>query len=270
MGFTFTEEHIDRYHSLGFTVFSGIIPASLVGDLRREADLGRARARERHGPQAQRFQPIAAYSLDERPFAAFRELPELRDALSRILGPAVSFADPNLMGVLIEPAEHPWCTRWHRDWRDNAPYLDVREWEAIRLDRAYLNQSNCALYEDHSLWVVPGSHLRGDLPSEAALFPSRPIPEPGPHSGASEERERAVSEYVRSMPRAVQVHLEPGDFCLYRNSLWHLGAYVPYTLRATLHDFIDTPEFLTWRNRMGDDMARRKAEGHPAWEWSRA
>jgi hypothetical protein len=269
MSFAFSEQHLEEYHSLGFTVFRGIVPPALVRDLRRETDRGRQRARERHGPQAQRFQPVAAYELDQRPFADFRELPDLRDALARILGPAVSYADLSLMGVLIEPAERPWCTRWHRDWRDNAPYLDFAEWRAILLDRDYLNQSNCALYEDHSLWVVPGSHVRGDLPSEAALFPTRPIVEPDLGGGSEEECERAMSRYVRAMARAQQVHLEAGDFCLYRNSLWHLGAYVPYARRATLHDFVDTPEFLSWRERMSADMERRKVEGRPAWEWSR-
>ena len=45
---------------------------------------------------------------------------------------------------------------------------------------------NCALYEDTSTWVVPGSHLRHNLPREKERFPTRPIPVPEleglPHS----------------------------------------------------------------------------------------
>lgn len=268
MAFHVTEDYIQGYHTHGYAVFRGILPASLIADLRRETDRGRERARAKNGPQAQRFQPVAAYDLDPKPFQDFRELPELREAVQRLMTPRHSYGDPGLMGVLIEPAEMPWCTRWHRDWRDNAPYLDIREWQAVMLDVDYLNQSNCPLYEDHSLWVVPGSHLRGDLPSERDLFPERPIHNPDLGPGTSEERERAALEYVRRMPRAVQVHLDAGDYCLYRNSLWHLGNYVPYCKRATLHDFVDSPAFLAWRERMRADMERRKTEGHPAWEWS--
>jgi hypothetical protein len=30
---------------------------------------------------------------------------------------------------------------------------------------------------------------------------------------------------------------------------WHLGSYVPYCKRATLHDVVDTPEFIEWRKK---------------------
>jgi hypothetical protein len=268
MPFRWEEQRLEEYHTLGYTVFRGIVPPSLVAELRRETDRGRELARERHGPQAQRFQPVRAFELDEGPFTRFRELAELRDAVSRILGPAVSYADPGQLGVLIEPTEAPWCTRWHRDWRDNAPYLELAEWERVFGDRDYFNQSNCPLYEDHSLWVVPGSHLRGDLPSEVERFPTRPIPNPDLGEASNEERERAAAEYVRSMLRATQVHLEAGDYALYRNTLWHLGSYVPYGRRATLHDFVDTPRYAAWRERMRTEMERRKETGLPAWDWT--
>jgi hypothetical protein len=50
------------------------------------------------------------------------------------------------------------------------------------------------------------------------------------------------------MPGATQVHLRAGDFAMYRNSLWHIGSYVPYVKRATLHDIIDTPTMDEWVN----------------------
>lgn len=270
MPFRFSDAHVAEYHTQGFTVFRQVVPPSLVADLRQVCDRGRELARERSGPQAQRLQPIARFDLDLAPFEAFRALPDLNDALRRIISHEVTFADVEQMGVLIEPVEHPWCTPWHRDWRDNAPYLDVSAWQAVLLDRNYFNQSNCALYEDHSLWVVPGSHLREDLSCEAGLFPVRPIPGPALEGQSSVERERLSAEYVRQMPGAVQLHLEAGDFALYRNSLWHLGNYLPYCKRATLHDFIDTPAYAAWRARMSQDFTRRKEAGHAAWEWNTA
>jgi hypothetical protein len=149
---------------------------SLIADLRRVTDRAREIAREKHGPQAQRLQPVFAYDLDPQPFEEFGELPPLRDAISRVLSPRHTFGTRALLGVLIEPAERPWCTKWHRDWRDNAPGLDVAAWEAVFHDVNYFNQLNCAVYQDSSTWVVPGSHLRDDLPREQAAFPTGSIP----------------------------------------------------------------------------------------------
>jgi hypothetical protein len=266
--FSYSEQHIQEIHTQGFTVFRKILPTSLITDLRRACDTGRDRARERHGPQVQRFQPIDRFELDPVPFEAFRTLPVLVEAIRRTLTPGHSYGDTSQMGVLIEPADLPWCTRWHRDGRDNQPLLDFARWESVRYDLRYFGQSNCALYEDHSFWCVPGSHLRGDLPSERALLPTRPIVAPPLDGWSAADRERICLEYCRSMPNAVQLHLEAGDYALYKSSLWHIGSYVPYTRRATLHDFVDTPEFRAWRAENAADMVRRKAAGHPEWEWN--
>jgi ectoine hydroxylase-related dioxygenase (phytanoyl-CoA dioxygenase family) len=249
MPFQFSDQHIEEYHTQGYTVFRGILPPSLIADLRRETDRARQIAREKHGPQAQRLQPVFAYDLDPAPFEAFGELPPLRDAIARVLSPRHTFGTRSLLGVLIEPAERPWCTKWHRDWRDNAPGLDVAAWEAVFHDRNYFNQVNCALYQDSSTWVVPGSHLRGDLPRERVYLTSRPSPDPLPE-GTNTDRERENLDYCQGMPGAVCLHLDAGDFALYRNTLWHLGNYVPYCKRATLHDAADTPEFADWRQRV--------------------
>ena len=47
------------------------------------------------------------------------------------------------MGILLEPAEHPYCTPWHRDWRDNVSGLDLNSWNEHMLDDQYFNQVNC-------------------------------------------------------------------------------------------------------------------------------
>src|SRR5436190_1082232 len=178
MPFQFSDQHIEEYHTYGYTVFRSILPPPLLTDLRRVTDRAREMAREKHGPQAQRLQPVFAHDLDPGPFEAFGELPPLRDAVARLLSPRHTFATRYMLGVLIEPAERPWCTKWHRDWRDNMPGLDVAAWEAVFQDQNYFNQVNCALYQDSSTWVVPGSHLRDDLSRERVAFPTRPIADP--------------------------------------------------------------------------------------------
>ena len=269
MSFQFSDAHISDYHTLGYTIFRGILPPSLIGDLRRSTDKAREVARQKHGAQAQRLQPLADYDVDLKPFHDYAALPPLKDAIARVLTPAHKHgtieAHPTKvtygLGVLLEPADMPWCTRWHRDWRDNIPGLELAKWDAVYRNTNFFNQVNCALYEDSSTWAVPGSHLRRDLPSEVRRFPDRPIPAPKAEGNTSEEKEQWCLEYCRSMPGAVRIYLDAGDFMLYRNTLWHLGSYIPYRKRATLHEAVLTPEYLAWADRLLEESNRRKEAG---------
>jgi hypothetical protein len=261
VSWSWSERHIEEYHRQGYTVFEAILPPSLIGDLRRACDAALVLARERSGPQAQRLQPVFDFDIDHAAFAAFAELPVLIDALQKTLSPLHTYGHRDGLGVLLEPAESAWCTPWHRDWRDNCRGLDLDRWEADFRDGDLFNQLNCALYEDSSTWVVPGSHLRPDLPCERARFPDRPIPGPELDGLDAEVRERACWQYCTSLPGARPLHLAAGDFCLYRNSLWHIGSYVPYRKRATLHDFVDTPAYRVWREQeRAAAMRRQQAE----------
>ncbi|MCX5662528.1 MAG: phytanoyl-CoA dioxygenase family protein [Planctomycetota bacterium] len=272
MAFEFTDAHIQEYFQLGYTVFRAIIPPALLRDLRRETDKGRVIARQRAGENAQRLQPIAGCpELDMKPFDDYHALPPLVDALNRLLGPSIgglvdTHATRDVFGVLYEPAGAPWCTQWHRDWRDNIRGLKVGEWEKVMLDFRLFNQINCALYDDSCTWVVPGSHLRKDTPGEIRRFPDRPVLGPTiPKDSTPEETEVACLAYTMSMPGAVQAHLNAGDYLLYRNSLWHIGNYVPYRKRATIHDGIFTPEFRAFFTK--PPMNPPAADGAPAgWE----
>jgi ectoine hydroxylase-related dioxygenase (phytanoyl-CoA dioxygenase family) len=135
-------------------------------------------------------------------------------------------------------------------------------WDEVFDDINMFNQINCALYEDSCTWFVAGSHLRRDLPREAKLFPDRPIAGLDLKDKTVEERERVCLEYCRSMPGSVQLHLEAGDFALYRNTLWHLGNYVPYKKRATLHDSATTPEFDEWSRKASEAAQKQREAGN--------
>lgn len=63
------------------------------------------------------------------------------------------------------------------------------------------------------------------------------------------------------MPGAVPLHLEAGDFALYRSTLWHIGNYVSYSKRATLHDSAMTPEFEEWSQRVQKEASERQQDG---------
>jgi hypothetical protein len=65
-------------------------------------------------------------------------------------------------------------------------------------------------------------------------------------------------EYARRMPGATQVVLCAGDVAFYRACGWHIGNYVPYVRRATLHDGYYGPEDWAWRERADKMRAAAK------------
>ena len=263
MTFHYTEQNRPEYAVDGFTIIRGLIPPTLLYDLRVETDKAREIARTSGGPQAQRLQPVYAYDeLDAQPFRDFLGLPSMRAAVEGILGSDHHQSD--IMGVLLEPAENAWCTGWHRDWGYNAPHVDLGAFFQSIKNLGMYNQLNGALYDDHSLWVVPGSHNREDSPGERAAFPS--IPPPGPildTEMTATEREHTCLNYARHMPGAVPVPLFAGDVAFYRACQWHVGNYVPYTRRATLHDGFYGPDDLDWQAsvRRWQAEARERVSG---------
>jgi hypothetical protein len=254
MTFEFSPSMIEEYERLGFVVFREILPPRLIADLRRVADRGRELAREAGGPLAQRLEPVANWDIDQKPFEDYRDLPELRVAIQQLLSPRHTYGNRELhLGVLIEPVEVPYCMPWHQDLRHLAssslPFLTP----AAKRDPDLFNQINCALYQDDSLWVVPGSHSRDDTEAEREAFPDGKPTAPSFEVETNEERERICLEYCRRMPGATRVHLDPGDVCVYRGTLWHTGFYVPYVKRATIIDLVDTPAYAEFRTKAGLD-----------------
>ncbi len=269
MAFEITSQHVADFHRDGFVVFRDLLPGSLIKDLRAQADIALTIARER-SPQAQRLQPIASHAaIDMKPFDDYHSLPNLQKGLDALFGEVFGCQpDPHgtrtAMAILFEPRDMPYCTAWHRDWRDNIRGLMTHEWRKLMMDLRYFNQVNLALYGDECTWVVPGSHLRDDTPDEFNRFPARPIEGPNLTGLDAVETELACMRYTTSLAGAVQARLNPGDYLLYRNSLWHIGNYVPYKKRATIHDGIFSREFESFfRN---PPMKPKQADGSVA-EW---
>ena len=129
MTFQFSDRHIEEYQTQGYTVFRKILPCSLIEELRRVTDQGRILARKTHNAQVQRLQPVGKYDIDLKPFQEFSQLPDLTDAIHRLLSDDHYIGDVRKMAVLLEPGEMPWVTGWHRDLRDNFPKLDMTEWK---------------------------------------------------------------------------------------------------------------------------------------------
>lgn len=257
MGFQFSDQHIEQYQAQGHTIFRGILPPALIDDLRAACEKGREAA-YRQNTQAQRFGLPVLGESELKAFENYRDLPELIDAVERVLGPDTRKVDFKYTSVLIEPCELPYCTQWHRDWRDNMPGLDLQKFDRVQDDIALFNQVNCALYEDSCTWIVPGSHNRRDTPAEAARFPDRPIEGPELEGKSFATRERLCLEYCQSMPGATQAFLNAGDFMLYRSVQWHIGNYLPYKKRCTIHEGVMTPAFkIYW-----DEAVRQTSESN--------
>lgn len=260
-----TEAEITFYRTNGYHVLRQIIPVALITDLRRVAAQALTIARRLDGPQAQRLAALDRQpELDCGPVKTFAELPELNAAVQALLTPRHRLTAPLGAALLFEPAERCWATEWHRDWRDHmnpSQFAGVFEgqWERLAMDADLFNQINCALYEDPATWYVPGSHHRlRDTAEEirAAKAADRAAVENKDRGRTEAEQERFLHDYCAAMPGAVQLHLQPGDLAIYRSVGWHIGNYVPYRRRATLHCSAMTPAYGQFQQRAAAALAK--------------
>jgi len=249
-----TESDRQFYRENGYFILRQIIPANLLRDLRREAAKAYDIALRISGPQAQRLAPLKDHTreLDLQPFHEFDRIEGLNDAIKALLSDEHELKPTEEATILFGPRERPWSTEWHRDWRDHvleaefqAEIGDAR-WQEIAMDFRLWNQVNCPLYEDSSTWYVPGSFKRvHNTEAELRVYASSTQQELWDEDKrrTDEELELFCLRYCQAMPGAVQLVLNPGDFCIYRNVGWHLGNYVPYRQRMTLHTHCHTPAY---------------------------
>ena len=262
------EEHLMEYKKNGYTVFKEIVPLSLISDLRKETDKAREIARKLKGPQTQRLQPISDYAneINLKSFDDYFNLPEINQLIQKMFTPEFHYKETNRIGVLLEPTDLPYCTFWHRDWRD---HMDVeifdelfkKEWERDIADIGFAAQVNCPLYEDSCTWFVPGSSTR-----QVSFKEEENVRDNFKNLNLGnlnyEEREAKCRRYAESMPKAIQFLLKPGDFAMYQACGWHLGNYVPYKKRATLHHGVlkgDMTKYYKDRSeRLAEAIKKRK------------
>lgn len=249
-----TETDRRNYRAQGYHILRQVIPPSLLRDLRRSADRAHDIAVRLHGPQTQRLAPLNAHLADAdlQPFRDFNTIEGLNEAIQALLTPEHSLKPTVEACLLFHPRARPWSTEWHRDWRDHVLEDEFQReigdarWEEIANDFRLWNQVNCPFYEDTSTWYVPGSFRRvHNTPEEMRVYASSTQQELWDEDKrrTDEELELYCLRYCQAMPGAVQLVLNPGDFCIYRNVGWHLGNYVPYRKRATLNTHCFTPAY---------------------------
>jgi len=114
-----------------------------------------------------------------------------------------------LFNLLVRP-DRDFELVWHRD---DIPATATAEEEIQRLkEPAWHAQWNLALYDDDSLIVVPGSHVR-----------------------ARTERERSADPHEEGLPGEMRVKMKAGDVVFYNNNILHRGKYDSGKERMTLH-----------------------------------
>lgn len=130
--------------------------------------------------------------------------PEIMGPVEKLLGAPLVIDNASLFA-----AEPGTCYRlgWHRDVIQ-IPQDQIDEAAIYDGGRFHNNvQVNLALYEDETLWVVPGSHRRPNTDGERTAF------------GGSMHYAPIDAE----MPGAVQVRIRPGQAALYNNNIIHRG-----------------------------------------------
>ena len=280
MAFSFSEDYYHQYARDGFVVFGDIVPPSLISDLRTTLapveDFIRENPRTDHRaksakkdvkPDMRRYGPVSDYAHLMPSFESvqnFCELPALMDAVKKITTADSHFGTPDTLEVLRSPVRSVYSTPWHRDFlrtpgKGDPTYQEV--FDLIDEQPGFFHQFNCPLYRERSLWYVPASFSRPDTTDEQAFDWGAPGHKRARSNGTSAsfvDREKASLAYARSMPGAVELSLEPGDFVLYRNTGWHMGRCLPYQQRLTFHNEIHNTAFDCYM----DDYFRMKS-GYP-------
>lgn len=124
-----------------------------------------------------------------------------------------------LLNLLVRP-DKAFSLRWHRD---DIPPTATPEEELARLTAASPSKSNSVPKYNHTQWNLP-------LYDDSSLFLI-----PGSHARARTETERSADPYADSLPDMVQVRLKAGDIAFYDNDILHRGVYEADKERMTLH-----------------------------------
>ncbi len=155
-----TQQQIDRYGEEGYLVLPGALPADLLAELRREADLAVAGAagltasdarydlEDSHRPDAPRVRRLKTPFQFWPFFDRLMRSPAVLDAVEPLLGPDIRIHNSKLN---MKSAGFGAAVEWHQDW---AFYPHTND-SGLALG-VYLDDVG----EDNGpMMAVPGSHL---------------------------------------------------------------------------------------------------------------
>lgn len=218
--------HAQFFAENGFVLIRGGIPPALIQDLRAAfepifalRDRGETTALTRH-------QTILEPRCYQPAFKEFLNLESINRAAEEVIGTReLVFA--GLATLLGSPTPH--LCNWHRDHPEQDPDTQA----ILRRPNVFL-QLNCAVYDDPSLWVVPGTHNRASTAAELDYVQST-CPQGTQRSDGKLPSGMTAQQVLAGMPGAKHVRLNAGDCLLYNAIIWHAAEYNPAWKRATLH-----------------------------------
>ncbi len=211
----------------GFIVLRGVVPPGWLDPLRDSFEHLVERQREISARERKPEEPPGgAWATSHQPRLFFEQLVDQDTAntmafslhehtmgVSRRLMRAETAGNTGFY-CLCNPVDDHGPAAWHRDIHpiDQAPLLGLQT-DLMNNAPGYL-QWNIPLYDDNVLWVVPGSHRRGNTAEENSHLERNP-------------RE--------ALPGGVQVALNAGDGVVYTNTILHWGSNYSTRLRRTIH-----------------------------------
>jgi ectoine hydroxylase-related dioxygenase (phytanoyl-CoA dioxygenase family) len=141
---------------------------------------------------------------------------ELLRYVGALIGCSQDDLTMELYNMLVRP-DAPFELRWHRD---DIPATAAPEEELERLNKpGWHAQWNLALFDDSSLILIPGSHIR-----------------------ARTDVERNAESYEPHISGQITVSLKAGEVAFYNNNILHRGVYDCSKERMTLHGSIGTKQ----------------------------
>ena len=133
--------------------------------------------------------------------------PQILDVIEALIGKRLKY---HLCTLLVSSERKPYHINWHRD---SAPDGEVPLETLLSRLRNHV-QLNGALYDDETLYVVPGSHRRELTDAERSVIQQTP---------------------KAAMPNQLVVKLKAGDIVFYNSSILHKGYNIDGSKRQTLH-----------------------------------
>ena len=133
--------------------------------------------------------------------------PQILDTIEALIGNRLRY---HLCTLLVSSERKPYHINWHRD---ASPDGEVPLETLLRRLKSHV-QLNGALYDDETLYIVPGSHRRELADAERAVLQQTP---------------------KAAMPNQLAVKLKAGDIVFYNSSLLHKGYNLDGARRQTLH-----------------------------------
>lgn len=222
----------DKFFDQGFIVLESAMSPSLREGLRQASDILHRKI-ESGELAGNRIQTVLRPDVYHPAYLEFLNLEPMNQAAQEIMD-REDLMFPGL-ACLYGSRQRMVCN-WHRDFRDWHPETP----DLLKIPTQFI-QTNCAIYDDESLWVLPASHCRLSTDEEKAYaerFSGLPFISKWEDSAA---RDASVPS---GMPGSILVKLSAGDCLMYNPMIWHAAEYRPEWKRATLHGGYKDPSLV--------------------------